>query len=348
MPFINAFKIIKLRCLLLIFVINSISIVNCIEPISIGIAAGVGAIGFGYFKSQTYCRLYECCDDRSIPGNMTKLYESLSQTLFGQHMVQQHVMPALVAHLKSDSPSRKPLVMSFHGTPGTGKSFVADQIAQALYVEGAKSKFVHKYLGRADFAHPGRINEYKERINREVREFIQDCPRSLFIFDEVDKMPIGVFDTLTSLVDYAANVKGTDYTKAIFIFLSNTAGVRISDHLAELMKKGTQREDTRLSDFEEMLKMSAYNMEGGLKKTNMIEAHVIDHYIPFLALEKAHIVQCVEAEFQRWHMRPKQQDINTVVNSAVNYDPKYSMFATSGCKTIEKKVAMVVNELRVP
>jgi len=55
----------------------------------------------------------------------------------------------------------------------------------------------------------------------------------------------------------------------------------------------------------------------------------------------------VEAEFRRWHVNPTQAQINTVVNSAVTYEPVHSMFATSGCKTIEKKVAMVVNQNRV-
>lgn len=272
----------------------------------------------------------------------TGLSDLLGSTLFGQHLVRQTIIPALSAHLRPDSLSRKPLVMSFHGTPGTGKSFVSDMIASALYKEGPKSKFVHKYLGRADFSHPSKVHEYKERINNEVRESIQNCPRSLFIFDEVDKMPVGIFDTLTSLIDYAPNAKDSDYTKAIFIFLSNTAGVKISDHLAELMQKGTRREDTRLSDFEAMLKKSAYNMEGGLKLTSMIDAHVIDHYVPFLALEKAHVVQCVEAEFRRWNAQPTQEKINEVIRSAVTYETKHSMFATSGCKTIEKKVAVLI------
>ncbi|ALC49600.1 Torsin [Drosophila busckii] len=334
----------KYLYLLLLISLNDFKPIICIEPLTIGAAVGVGALGYGFLKDQTYCRFYECCDDRSIPGNMLKLSSSLTYTLFGQHLVKDHVIPALVAHLRANNPSRKPLVMSFHGTPGTGKSFVADQIAQALYVEGPKSKYVHKYLGRADFSHPGRINEYKERINTEVRESIKNCPRSMFIFDEVDKMPIGVFDTLTSLVDYAANARDTDYTKAIFIFLSNTAGVHISDHLAALMKKGKRREETRLSDFEEMLRKAAYNLDGGLKKTNMIEAHVIDHYIPFLALEKAHVVQCAEVEFEKWRIHPSQDKINTVVSNAVNFDPVHGMFAISGCKTIEKKVAMLANE----
>ncbi|KAH8305333.1 hypothetical protein KR044_005074 [Drosophila immigrans] len=323
-----------------------LALVSAIEPISIGLAA-IGAVGIGYFKSETICRFYECCDARNIPSDIAKLERSLAKTLYGQHMVQKHVVAALDAHLKPNSPSRKPLVMSFHGTPGTGKSFVADHIANALYAEGLKSKFVHKYMGREAFSHPGRIDMYKEIISRDVRSSIESCPRSLFIFDEVDKMPAGIFDTLTSLIDYAGHAKNVDYTKAIFIFLSNTAGVRISDHLAKLMKQGKQREDTRLSDFEEMLKQSAYHSEGGLKMTNMIDAHVIDHYIPFLALEKAHVVQCVQAEFLRWNVRPTQQQIATVINSAVSYEPVHSLFATSGCKTIEKKVAMVANENRI-
>ncbi|KAH8396124.1 hypothetical protein KR222_003726 [Zaprionus bogoriensis] len=335
------------QCLSLMLYTSIVSFTGVagIEPLTIGVAAGLGALGFtSFFKGHTYCRLYECCDERSIPADIAKLTHTLDTTLFGQHMVKDTILPALSAHLRPDSKSRKPLVMSFHGTPGTGKSFVADQIAQALYVEGAKSQYVHKYMGRADFSHPARLEDYKERINREVRASIMNCPRSLFIFDEVDKMPVGVFDTLTSLIDYAANTKETDYTKAIFIFLSNTAGVRISDHLAELMLKGTRREDTRLSDFEVMLKKSAYNMEGGLKLTNMIEAHVIDHYVPFLALEKAHVVQCIEAEFRRWGHHPTQQQINHVITVAVTYEPKNGMFATSGCKTIEKKVAVSLDQ----
>ncbi|XP_062140270.1 torsin-like protein [Drosophila sulfurigaster albostrigata] len=320
--------------------------VSCVEPITIGLVS-LGAAGIGYLmKSDLLSGSGERCNEENIYSGTSRLEGNLARNLFGQHMVRQYVVAALNAHLQPNNPSRKPLVMSFHGTPGTGKSFVADNIAQSLYKHGLKSQYVHKYMGRADFSHPARINEYKERIKREVRESIQKCPRSLFIFDEVDKMPAGVFDTLTSLIDYAGYAKDADYTKAIFIFLSNTAGVRISDHLAALMKQGKQREATRLSDFEEMLKMSAYHSEGGLKMTNMIDAHVIDHYIPFLALEKAHVVQCVKAEFARWHAVAEPDKIAEVINSAVSYEPVHSLFATSGCKTIEKKVAIVVHGQR--
>ncbi|KAH8287274.1 hypothetical protein KR054_005147, partial [Drosophila jambulina] len=302
------------------------------------------AIGFGIAGSAAYfkCKFTECCDDRSIPGNIEALKQSLRQTLFGQHIVEQHVVPALVAHFSSQSTSRKPLVISFHGQPGTGKNFVADQIAQALYLEGSKSGYVAKYLGQADFPNANNVMHYKERISWEVRRQLNKCPRSLFIFDEVDKMPSGVFDTLASLADYNAFADGTDNTKAIFIFLSNTAGKHIADHLGDLMRGGRLREDTRLGDFENLLKKAAYNLDGGLKQTALIDSHVIDHFIPFLPMEKAHVVKCLEAEFRRWNRRPDQTIIGEILENSISYDRTHGMFAISGCKTLEKKVAVAI------
>ncbi|KAH8269692.1 hypothetical protein KR026_007287, partial [Drosophila bipectinata] len=335
------FNVLHKSCILCLILV-CLAAVEAIEPLTMGAAAiGIGA-GLTYFKGQTYCRFYECCDDRSIPGNIQALKDSLERTLFGQHIVTQHIIPALTAHFSSQSRSRKPLVMSFHGQPGTGKNFVAEQIANALYLEGLKSGYVTKYLGQADFPMESRVDYYKDRITREVRRSLAACPRSLFIFDEVDKMPSGVFNTLTSLVDYNFFDDGTDNTKAIFIFLSNTAGAHIADHLGNLMKGGKLREDTRLSDFEPLLKKAAFNMDGGLKKTTLIEKHVIDHYIPFLPLEKAHVIKCLEAEFDRWDMRPRKSIIDDILATSISYDRNHGLFAISGCKTLEKKVSMAL------
>ena len=46
-----------------------------------------------------------------------------------------------------------------------------------------------------------------------------DCPRSVFIFDEMDKMPVGLIDTIKPYVDYYEDLRGVDYRKATFFFL---------------------------------------------------------------------------------------------------------------------------------
>uniref|UniRef100_A0A0K8U3J1 Torsin-like protein n=1 Tax=Bactrocera latifrons TaxID=174628 RepID=A0A0K8U3J1_BACLA len=282
------------------------------DPVSltVGVGVGLGALtGFGVLKDQTYCRLTECCNERSIPGDVYKLKVMIQKRLFGQHIVKQQLISALEAHFNPRSSSRKPLVMSFHGTPGTGKNFVADMIAEALYEKGIKSRFVHKYTGRLDFPLQKIVGSYNERIYNDVVTGITDCPRSLFIFDEVDKMPAGVFESLASLVDYNALPNKLDGSKAIFIFLSNLAGVQISDQLAKMLKNGELRENIKLSSFERILQKASYNLEGGFKKAGLIEQHVIDHFIPFLPLEKQHVHQCISAEFNKWDRRPQEQVI---------------------------------------
>lgn len=54
------------------------------------------------------------------------------------------------AHIRSGHPP-KALAMSFHGTPGTGKNFVAQHIVKYFYKEGSKSKYYHFFSGRLSF-----------------------------------------------------------------------------------------------------------------------------------------------------------------------------------------------------
>jgi len=45
------------------------------------------------------------------------------------------------------------------------------------------------------------------------------CGRSLFIFDEMDKMPVGVIEAIKPFIDHYAVIDGTDFRKSIFLFL---------------------------------------------------------------------------------------------------------------------------------
>lgn len=332
-----------------VLVIVTISIVinssHEIDPISIATGAGIGWLaagsGIDFVKRHTYCNLKECCNDDYVTGNITKLHSELTSHLFGQHIVIQMVVPAISAHFSEDTSSKKSLVLSFHGTSGTGKNYVADFIAKSLYKNGLNSKFVHLFKGRADFPLKSESTKYSQQIKEIVEQSTKDCPRSLFIFDEVEKMPNGIFESLTSLVDYGSNPKTGDYKKAIFVFLSNTAGEEINSLLGELLSRGTKREETTESDFENLLETAAYNLEGGLQRSSLIETHLVDHYVPFLPLEREHLVKCLEAEFRRWKREPDSKVIENIINKSLSFD-ETMRFATSGCKRIDKKVALEI------
>lgn len=51
---------------------------------------------------------------------------------------------------------------------------------------------------------------------------------------------------------------------------------------------------------EAIIKDSAYNEgEGGLKMSRLIDRHMIDYFIPFLPLERRHIIMCFKDYLKR-------------------------------------------------
>lgn len=143
----------------------------------------------------------------------------------------------------------------------------------------------------------------------EIINSILKCERSIFIFDEVDKMPEGVFESIASLLDHHSHINSVDFRKAIFIFLSNAGGTEISKALEDQMDKGKYREQTGIHDFEPILEVAAYNVEGGLRNAGIITSSLIDHFVPFLPLEKRHIEKCVRKEFKRLGKTPTDQQV---------------------------------------
>ena len=61
------------------------------------------------------------------------------------------------------------------------------------------------------------------RVQDQLRQWIKGnvsiCARSLFIFDEMDKMPVGIIEAIKPFIDHYQEVDGIDFRKSIFLFL---------------------------------------------------------------------------------------------------------------------------------
>lgn len=322
--------------LYLLCILSTFLITRChalLDPISLSaVGAAVGA-GWGFWKrdfvvDNTYCRFVECCRKPYLKANVNELSWLLKKHLYGQHIVQDVLINALGAHFDNIQWSRKPLVMSFHGTPGTGKNFVSEFIASALYQNAIDSNFVNKFTA----------SDIQKDLADKVKQTVKKCPQSLFIFDEIESMPTGVFDEIVSLLDHHASNKDYDFSKAIFIFLSNSAGAEIAKKLKSLIDSGRYRDDSKLSDFERIAELGAYNVLGGLYRSSVIDSHVIDHFIPFLPLEPRHVEKCITKEYENFcTSRPEDVDISNIMESAMTIDDT-GIFSNSGCKRLSKKV----------
>ena len=52
---------------------------------------------------------------------------------------------------------------------------------------------------------------YREFIQKEITSRVSSCPQSLFIFDEMDKLPIGLIDAISAFLDHSDSIDGVDF-----------------------------------------------------------------------------------------------------------------------------------------
>ncbi|CAF0915440.1 unnamed protein product [Brachionus calyciflorus] len=296
------------------------------------------------------CRLYECCSPPYLPNNFTQLEENLNKSLFGQPLVQSTIVSALRGHFNLNGP-KKALVMSFHGSTGVGKNFVVQFIANSMFERGVKSKFFKLFIASRDFPHNEKIDEYRETIIKTIETTVKQCHTNLFVFDETDKIPIGLIDTIKAYIDFYTEVDGIAFRKSVFIFLSNSAAKDIAQLTLSYDKQNVYRDDFQLKVFQTEIQNSIYHNkeanEKGLWHASIIDSYLIDFYVPFLPLERDHVRKCIRAEFRNYNYTTNKtnesgiliskitdSDIENIVDEHVYEPPGHKKYSSSGCKRV--------------
>ncbi|XP_029654569.1 torsin-1A-like [Octopus sinensis] len=209
----------------------------------------------------------ENCHNGWTKANITGLNEFMSSNLFGQPFVHSIVIRSLHNHLL-DLTSQKPLVLSFHGPTGTGKNFVAKNIAK--YVMGKnKSRFVHTFISTLHFPSQNLIEEYKSQLAAWITGNLTICPYSIFIFDEIERMPPTLLDSVTGFMDYSGVVNNVDYGKAIYLLLSNSGSGFIINRTVELFIQGYSRNSIKFSQIENFKNNPDVTQENLAQRFNM-------------------------------------------------------------------------------
>ncbi|XP_066147578.1 torsin-1A-like [Euwallacea fornicatus] len=292
-----------------------------------------------------WCYINECCNKDWINFKRARLQGNLTKYLFGQPFVDAAVN-ALAAHYNPYFPSSKALTLSFHGMTGVGKNFVSKFIVDSIYRKGFKSKYVHQFIGRMHFSEQKDVKQNKELLHGWLKGNISDCPQQLIIFDEVDKMVPDILNSIKPIIDNRDDVEGVDYSKAIFIFLSNTGAHIINEHYHDLyFKEGKAREEMKISDFETFIEKVAFNEQGGFENCDLINHNLIDHYIPFLPLEEKHVIKCIKNEFMLWSVaNPAQEHVEEILQD-IQWGPEETkIFSKTGCRRLGQKVATLVDK----
>uniref|UniRef100_A0A1B6ESA1 Torsin-1A C-terminal domain-containing protein n=1 Tax=Cuerna arida TaxID=1464854 RepID=A0A1B6ESA1_9HEMI len=334
--------------------------VNCIiDPLSLGLLATITSMYLWMSENKSSIGgkvvkyvgqkvgYYEGCEDYWIPSNIHNLEYEMKSAVFGQPLALDIIISAMRNHLRTGGEPDKPLMLSFHGSPGTGKNFIAQLILKNMFRMGAKSDYTIFFRSSIDFPLKSNIDQYKKDIVTKIQEKVYECHRSIFVFDEVEKMPDGLLEVLSGFVKIGVNGK-FDFRKSIFILLSNIGSdILLSETLKEVKYNGGFREDINAVELGKMLAVSSFNNEGGLQKTGLVKNLCISYYVPFLPLESHHVIQCLKREVARLHQVMSAELVDQVLE-AITFKPEWlPVFSAGGCKGIREIAEMLIErELR--
>ncbi|XP_040260763.1 torsin-1A-like [Bufo bufo] len=235
----------------------------------------------------------------------------------------------------------KPLVLSFHGLTGSGKTYVSQILAKHFNPRGAKSNFVHNIVAPAVFPHKSQVETYKDQLHAWIQGNVSRCDRSIFIFDDADKMHPELLHSLMPYLDYHDDIGGVSYRRSVFIFVSNTGADVISDLTLEYRRQGKKREEIKLCDIENELSSHLLkSMKSEFYKCDLIKRKVIDVIVPFLPLELEHVEMCVRAELKR-RGRTIDEEVVSRIAKGMRYYPKgENIFSDNGCKNVHIRVTI--------
>nr|XP_033476350.1 prosalusin isoform X3 [Epinephelus lanceolatus] len=210
----------------------------------------------GVFQ-KLYCSISDSCDCDFKP-NIRDLEWDLYKNVYGQHLAQEIVSEEVAKFLQNKSPER-PLVLSFHGSSGTGKTLISSMLGNHLYGSAMSSPYVHQFVPTLHFPLPERVKEYREELKSWVQGNLTECARSVFFFDEMEKMPPGLIDVLEPFLGPSHVVFRTNYRKAIYVFIGTTGEEVINKMALESRQEGRDREEIKLADLQEAIARTVYN-----------------------------------------------------------------------------------------
>ncbi|OWK59787.1 prosalusin isoform X1 [Lonchura striata] len=263
----------------------------------------------------------------------------LATNVVGQPLVRQQVMKGVREFLENPNPV-KPLVMSFHGSTGTGKTYVSSMLIRYLFQRGLQSPYVHHFSPIVHFPHAEQIEQYKESLKRWIQGNLTNCGRSAFLFDEMDKMHPGLIDVIIPFLGPSWVVYGTNYRKAIFIFISNAGGEQINNVTLALWRARKDREEISLQDLEPAISKAVFeNPESGFWKSGIINEQLIDFVVPFLPLKHHHVKQCVVNELVQQGLEVRPSVIQEVADSIPYFPEEEKLFSSTGCKTVASRIS---------
>ncbi|KAK2535500.1 Tor4a [Columba guinea] len=291
------------RCLLLLIVIIFFQILNAIENL----------------------------DDNLQKYDLDGLEKTMHREVFGQKLAVESMMELLKDYLATHI-HNKPLVISLNGPTGVGKSHVGWLLAKH-FRSVMDNDFVLQYFVMhhcPDGIAPLTCEiDLSEKISDMVTRAEVEEKIPLFILDEVELMSPVLLDTLSRFFEPNQT---NEFLNAIYILISNIGGGEITKFVIQNASAELLHQQ---SGVEELL---------SIVQPVLIDVHPLwksADIVPFVLLEKSHVINCFLEEMRREGLYPDQKHIENLASQLSYYTTGDKQYSRMGCKQVVAKVNLL-------
>ncbi|KAM5146487.1 torsin-4A isoform 1-T2 [Mantella aurantiaca] len=288
------------RCLMLLFGIICFQILNAIENL----------------------------DDNVLKYELDGLEKTMHREVFGQKYAIDEIMDLLKDYLATHC-HNKPLVISMNGPSGVGKSHMG-RILSRHFRAVMDNEFVMQYYVMHNCPKDGDIeackNDMVDLISDMVTRAEIEEKIPVFIFDELEHMPLLLLDTLQGFFYLKQN---NEYLNAIYILISNIGGNEVTKFIL-------QNSSSDVLNMQEELQSI---IQSSLKQHHRIWD--IAEIVPFTLLEKSHIAHCFLDELLREGFYPDNNNIESLTGQLKYYTTEDKQYSITGCKQVVAKVNLL-------
>ncbi|XP_073427422.1 torsin-3A [Dendrobates tinctorius] len=271
---------------------------------------------------------------KPITNNLTGLQWDLERRVHGQHLAVKQILTSLERFLPEDG-TKKTLALSFHGWTGTGKNLAARIIAENLYQDGQRSRCTRVFIPQLHFPHLSHVEVYKVQLRKQIQAVSSYCAQPLFVFDETDKLPAGLLQSLFPLL----NQEETQNTKSIFIFLSGVGASMINEVALNFWRAGRHREEITLEDLDRPLRGAIHQSKDQFLTHQLWRQDLIDEFVAFLPLERRHVKLCAQDVIEARDLAYNESDVESVIQELLFVPKDEKIFSAQGCKLVVQRMS---------
>lgn len=278
--------------------------------------------------------LWDMCQDL-LELNEEYMVQALSSIVFGQELAIHIVVLALQNHIKNvRADIYKPLLLSFHGSSGVGKTFLSSQILHFLPANTNILNYHPSIHYRRETT-----DVHDQVLSTWLNYHLSPCTWNILIIDDAQEVNEDVQKAFKKV--FIKMKSSWSYRKLIVIFMSNFYSSEINNVVFDKVKYQGQSNFYR-SDFEHIFERGPSNWLVELYREGLI-----DSFVPFLPLDKNSVLKCIEEELKKYKKIPFKEIVNEISNEIVFYtlEGKGYQYSISGCKRVASKVIPFLNSV---